>query len=87
VPRETVTTRRTEEADERDPDARRPLTDAMTWGETQRMWARVYKKERDRFEAERDTFARALRLAVASPELREAYVTQAKDALARERGR
>lgn len=31
----------------RDPDARRPLTDEMTWGETQRMWAGVYAKERD----------------------------------------
>ena len=35
---------------------------------------------------ERDVFARALTLAVASPGLREAYVRQAKDALARERG-
>jgi hypothetical protein len=34
--------------------------------------------------AERDAFARALTLAVASPALREAYVVQAKDALARE---
>jgi hypothetical protein len=36
--------------------------------------------------AERDAFARALTIAVASPELREAYVRQAKDSLTRERG-
>lgn len=35
---------------------------------------------------ERDTFARALMLAVASPELREAYVRQAETALSRTRG-
>lgn len=48
---------------ERDPDAK-PTTDAMTWGERQRLWKDVYKRERERFEQERDEAREQLRGAV-----------------------
>jgi len=51
------------------------------------IWREVAERRAARLQgavSERDAFARALTLAVASPELREAYVRQAKDALARE---
>ena len=51
-------------AHDRDPDARRPLTDAMTWGERQRLWRRVAEKERARFKEERDEARQQLQGAV-----------------------
>lgn len=59
----------------RDPDAQRPLTDEMTWGEVQRMWAVVYQRENVRLRAENATlkeeqvaFVRALEKAQAENE-------------------
>lgn len=51
---------------ERDPDAKRPLTDSMTWGERQRLGRQVAERKAERRQRERDEARQQLRVAVAA---------------------